>query len=90
MAALMTSVIDNPSKVAQYIYSCRQMDITILPPDINEGDAVFTVYNGAIRYALSAIKGVGRPVIEALVAEREANGPYKRLKDFDNRLSEGG
>ncbi|NLP17199.1 MAG: DNA polymerase III subunit alpha [Clostridiales bacterium] len=87
MAALMTSVIDNPSKVAQYIYSCRQMDITILPPDINEGDAVFTVYNGAIRYALSAIKGVGRPVIEALVAEREANGPYKSLKDFGSRLS---
>ena len=87
MAALMTSVIDNPGKVAQYIYSCRQMDITILPPDINEGDAVFTVYNGAIRYALSAIKGIGRPVIEALVTERDANGPFLSLKDFANRLS---
>ena len=87
MAALMTSVIDNPGKVAQYIYSCRQMDITILPPDINEGDAVFTVYNGSIRYALSAIKGIGRPVIEALVAERDANGPFLSLKDFANRLS---
>ena len=87
MAALMTSVIDNPGKVAQYIYSCRQMDITILPPDINEGDAVFTVYNGSIRYALSAIKGIGRPVIEALVTERDANGPFLSLKDFANRLS---
>jgi len=87
MAALMTSVIDNPGKVAQYIYSCRQMNIPILPPDINEGDAVFTVYNGAIRYALSAIKGIGKPVIEALVAEREANGPYRSLRDFAARLS---
>ncbi len=87
MAALMTSVIDNPGKVAQYIYNCRQMDIAILPPDINEGDAVFTVSDGAIRYALSAIKGVGRPVIEALVTERELNGPYKNLNDFATRLS---
>lgn len=87
MAALMTSVIDNPGKVSQYIYNCRQMDIEILPPDINEGDAVFTVYNGAIRYALSAIKGIGRPVIEALVTEREARGHFQSLKDFADRLS---
>jgi DNA polymerase-3 subunit alpha len=87
MAALMTSVIDNPSKVSQYIYNCRQMDIRILPPDINEGYAVFTVYDGSIRYALSAIKGIGRPVIEALVAEREANGSFTSLRDFASRLS---
>lgn len=87
MAALMTSVIDNPGKVSQYIYSCRQMNIPILPPDINTGDAVFTVYNGAIRYALSAIKGIGKPVIESLVAEREAHGPYTSLKNFASRLS---
>jgi len=87
MAALMTSVIDNPGKVAQYIYSCRQMNIPILPPDINTGDVVFTVHDGAIRYALSAIKGIGKPVIEALVAEREANGPYTSLKNFASRLS---
>lgn len=87
MAALMTSVIDNPGKVSQYIYNCRQMDITILPPDINEGDAVFTVYNGSIRYALSAIKGIGKPVIEALVEERDSNGPFLSLRDFANRLS---
>jgi len=87
MAALMTSVIDNPGKVAQYIYSCRQMNIPILPPDINTGDVVFTVQDGAIRYALSAIKGIGKPVIEALVAEREANGPFTSLGDFAGRLS---
>jgi DNA polymerase III subunit alpha len=87
MAALMTSVIDNPGKVSEYIYTCRQMNIEILPPDINEGDAVFTVSGGAIRYALSAIKGVGKPVIEAIVVEREENGPFKSLKDFTARLS---
>jgi DNA polymerase-3 subunit alpha len=87
MAALMTSVIDNPGKVSEYIYTCRQMGIEILPPDINEGDAVFTVTNGAIRYALSAIKGVGRPVIGAIVLEREENGLFLNLKDFATRLS---
>lgn len=87
MAALMTSVIDNPGKVSQYIYNCRQMNIEILPPDINEGDSVFTVHNGAIRYALSAIKGIGKPVIKSLVAEREANGQFISLKDFASRLS---
>ena len=87
MAALMTSVIDNPSKVSQYIYNCRQMNIDILPPDINEGDSVFTVHNGSIRYALSAIKGIGKPVIESLVTEREATGPFTSLKDFASRLS---
>lgn len=87
MAALMTSVIDNPTKVSEYIYTCRQMDIEILPPDINEGDAVFTVSEGSIRYALSAIKGIGRPVIEVVVADREENGPYLSLKDFGTRLS---
>lgn len=86
MAALMTSVIDNPGKVSEYIFTCRQMGIEILPPDINEGDSVFTVSNGAIRYALSAIKGVGKPVIEAIVTERE-NGPILNLKDFATRLS---
>jgi DNA polymerase-3 subunit alpha len=87
MAALMTSVIDNPGKVSEYIYTCRQMNIEILPPDINEGDAVFTVSNGAIRYALAAIKGIGKPVIEAIVIEREANGPFTNIKDFATRLS---
>ena len=87
MAALMTSVIDNPGKVSEYIYTCRQMSIEILPPDINEGDAVFTVSQGAIRYALSAIKGIGKPVIDAIVTEREDNGSFLSLKDFATRLS---
>ncbi len=87
MAALMTSVIDNPGKVSEYIYTCRQMNISILPPDINEGDTVFTVADGSIRYALSAIKGIGKPVINAIVTEREENGLFLNLKDFAARLS---
>lgn len=87
MAALMTSVIDNPGKVAEYIYTCRQMGIEILPPDINEGYSTFSVSNGAIRYGLSAIKGLGKPVIEAIVNERENNGKFTSLKDFASRLS---
>ena len=82
MAALMTSVLDNTSKVSEYIYTCRQMGIAILPPDINEG-----VSGQAIRYGLSAIKSIGRPVIDAIVEERKIRGPFTTLKDFITRLS---
>lgn len=87
MAALMTSVLDNSSKVSEYIYTCRQMGIAILPPDINEGEGAFSVSGGAIRYGLSAIKSIGRPVIEAIVAERKERGLFLTLKDFVTRLS---
>ena len=87
MAALMTSVIEMPNKVSEYIQVCRQMNIRILPPDVNRGIYGFSVDNGAIRYGLSAIKSVGRPVIEALVEERENRGPYLSLKDFIQRLT---
>ncbi len=88
MAALMTSVIDNPSKVAEYIMTSRSMGIQILPPDINVGENGFSVADGQIRYALSAIKSVGRPVIDAVVAEREARGPYLNLGDFVTRVTD--
>ena len=87
MAALMTSVIDNPSKVAEYIYSCRQMGIKILPPDINRGEADFSVDGGNIRYGLAAIKSIGRPVVQAVIEERKAFGPFKNLEDFITRMS---
>lgn len=87
MAALMTSVIDNPKKVAEYIYSSRQMNIKILPPDINFGEGDFSADNGNIRYGLSAIKSVGRPVIESILKEREVRGRFKNLKDFIERMS---
>lgn len=87
MAALMTSVIDNPGKVAEYIYTCRQMGIDILPPDINKGVGSFSVDGGNIRYGLAAIKSIGRPVIESILKERKARGEYKNLKDFIERMS---
>lgn len=87
MAALMTSVIENPSKVAEYIYACRQMNIRILPPDINKGEADFSVDGGNIRYGLAAIKSIGRPVIKAIVEERQQFGLFKNLEDFITRMS---
>ncbi|MBO4946308.1 MAG: DNA polymerase III subunit alpha [Lachnospiraceae bacterium] len=86
MAALMTSYIENAGKVTEYIYVCRQMGIEILPPDINTGVAEFSVKDGRIVYGLSAIKNIGRNVIDLVVNERETNGPYKSLQDFLERM----
>ena len=87
MAALMTSVIDNPTEVAEYIYVCRQMGIRILPPDINKGEADFSVDGGDIRYGLAAIKSIGRPVIRAIVNDRKELGEFRNLEDFITRIS---
>ncbi len=109
MAALMTSVIDNPGKVSGYIMSCRNMGIALLPPDINEGFDGFSVteiessendkpitgavvtcapgHKKAIRYALTAIKGIGRPVIASIVKERKLHGKFKTINDFLTRMS---
>ena len=87
MAALMTSVIENPSKVAEYVYACRHMDMQILPPDINRGYADFSVDAGQIRYGLAAIKSIGKQVIGEIVADREEYGTFKNLEDFITRMS---
>ena len=87
MAALITSVLDRTDKVSEYISHCRRLGISILPPDINEGYSQFSVSGNAIRYGLSALKSVGRPVIDAIVEERHTHGRYKDLKDFISRLS---
>lgn len=88
MAALMTSVIDNPSKVAEYILTCRSMNIQILPPDVNHSEVTFSVQGNGIRYALTAIKGVGRPIIDALVEDRSIQGEFRSLNDFITRMAE--
>lgn len=90
MAALMTSVMDKSDKVAAYIQATRSMGIKLLPPDINKATGEFSVEDGSIRFALTAIKSVGIPVIEQIVAEREENGPFKGLKDFVIRTQEKG
>ena len=87
MAALMTSVIDNTRKVSEYIFTCRQMGIKVLPPDVNEGEGVFTAVGDNIRYGLYAIKSIGRPVVDLILQEREENGTYKTLQSFLERVS---
>lgn len=87
MAALMTSVIDNTRKVSEYIFTCRQMGIKVLPPDVNEGEGVFTAVGDNIRYGLYAIKSIGRPVVDLILQEREENGIYKTLQSFLERVS---
>ena len=85
MAALLTSVIDNPGKVIEYIEECRRMNIEVLPPDINESFNSFSVHEGRIRYALSAVKTVGKSVVEDIVKEREESS-YVSLTDFIKRM----
>ena len=87
MAALLTSVLDNSTKVAEYISACREMGIQLLPPDVNESDANFTVAGENIRFGLVAIKGIGWGAIEELVREREHGGAFKSFEDFCRRMS---
>ena len=85
-AALMTSVMDNVGKVSEYILTCRQMGIRILPPDINEGQSGFSVSGDAIRYGLSAIKSIGRNVVDEIIRERQNNGLFTSIDDFVERM----
>ena len=87
MAALMTSIMDNVTKVSEYILACRNLGIGILPPDINEGVSGFSVSGNSIRYGLSAIKSVGRAVVDVIISERETGGPFSTLEDFVSRMS---
>ncbi len=86
MAALLTSVLDSSGKVAEYIAECKAMGIDLLPPDVNESDADFTVAGGNIRFGLAAVKGVGRGFVTELMAERERGGPFTAFDEFCRRL----
>ena len=88
-AALMTSVIGMTTKISEYIQVCRDMHIDVLPPDINEGGGTFRVKDGKIRYGMYAIKSIGRPVVDAIVQEREKGGKYTSLEDFIRRVGGG-
>ena len=89
MAALLTSVLDSSTKVAEYIAECKELGVAILPPDVNESDANFTVAGEHIRFGLVAIKGIGWGAIQSLVAERERNGPFRDFEDFCRRMAGG-
>jgi DNA polymerase-3 subunit alpha len=82
MAALLTSVMGNSSKVAEYIHYCRKRNIKVLPPDVNESQSRFTVIGNTIRFGLAAVKNVGAPAIEAIIKAREEKGPFTNLLDF--------
>lgn len=88
MAALMTSVIDNPIKASEYLIHCKELGIKVLPPDINVGQGVFTAEGENVRYGLYAVKALGRPVIDKVIEERTLGGPYRTLQDFIERTAE--
>ncbi len=90
MAALMTSVMDHPAKVAAYIYECKQMGISVLPPDVNEGEGHFSVSGRNIRYGMNAIKGIGKPVTDTIAQTRRENGPFTSFQDFVERMVNAG
>ncbi len=89
MAALMTSVLDSATKVSGYINECKGLGIKTLPPDINRSDDPFTVEGESIRFGLGAVKNIGRGLIRNIVAKRNADGPFKSLEDFLERMGEG-
>ncbi len=88
MAALLTSVLDNATKISRYIQECKKMHITLLPPDINESYDGFTVLENCIRFGLVAVKNVGRNIIKDMIDERKENGNFKSFSDFCERMSE--
>lgn len=87
MAALLSSVLDNSTKIAEYIAECREMGIKLLPPDVNESFADFSVSGNDIRFGLVAIKSIGRGFINELISRREEDGPFRSLEDFCRRMA---
>lgn len=86
MAALMTSVLDGSAKVAEYIGACKDMGIAVLPPDLNQSTAYFTVVPEGIRFGLAAVKNIGRGFIEKVTDQRQSDGPFRSLEDFCTRM----
>jgi len=89
MAALLSSVLNYPEKVAEYTSECRNLGIKLLPPDINESDAMFTVSGGDIRYGLVAVKNIGRGFINEVTTKRMKDGHFKSFEDFCKRMFGG-
>lgn len=87
MAALLTSVVDFSNKVAEYIAECKSMNIKLLPPDVNESQSNFSVSGKNIRFGMSAIKGIGKNIVQKIISERDLNGPYENLSEFVRRLN---
>lgn len=86
MAALMTLEMDDTDKILKNLNECREMEIEVVPPDINRGNVGFSVVDGRVLFGLAAIKGVGEKIVQRIISEREKNGPFKSLLDFCNRV----
>ncbi|MGB6289357.1 MAG: DNA polymerase III subunit alpha, partial [Desulfobulbales bacterium] len=86
MAALLSCDMNNTDKVVAYINECRDREIEVLPPDINESDKDFTVVEDRIRFGLAAVKNVGEAALDSIIEERLADGPYTSLEDFCCRV----
>ena len=87
MAALLSSVLDNSVKIAEYIAECREMNINLLPPDINESGADFTVSGSNIRFGMAAIKSIGRGFVNEVIKERTGHGDFRSFEDFCRRMT---
>ncbi|MBQ2271912.1 MAG: DNA polymerase III subunit alpha [Clostridia bacterium] len=86
MSALLTSVLDKTDKMVGYINECKRMGIRVLAPDINESEVNFSVAGNDIRYGLSAVKNVGKAVVEQIINERVSNGPFMNFYEFCERM----
>ncbi len=86
MAALLTCEMDNTDKILRYMNECREMNIDVLPPAINESARDFTVTQGKIRFGLTAVKNVGGAAIESIIGNRTESGPFRSLYDFCSRI----
>lgn len=88
MAGLLTNNFSNAEKISFFLSECRRMGVKVLGPDINESDVKFSVNKqGEIRFTLSALKGLGGSAAQAIIEEREANGPFESITDFVKRVN---
>jgi DNA polymerase-3 subunit alpha len=86
MAALISSVMNTKDKVPFYVAACDELEIEVLPPDVNESQVDFAVVEGKIRFGLNAVKNVGEATCRAIVAAREEGGPFASIWDFTERV----
>ncbi len=89
LCALLTSVLGNAPKIAEYIREAHGRGIRVLPPDVNESRVYFHVSDSGIRFGLLALKNVGLRFVEQIIAEREKNGPFTSFENFLSRMAEG-
>ncbi len=86
MAALLSCGMEDSDRIAEHVDDCRRMKVPVLPPDVNRSDVMFDVIGDKLNFGLAAIRGVSEQAIKALVAERNAKGPFKDIFDLCERV----